>query len=756
MKRWATVLILVGASGALWWGLRERGIYRGDLIDAMAQWQHGRISLDRTIQIAKDAGVSRLALFVRRPLEDPGAVAELENRNAPFLVAGTPKYFFDPEKAGAREVDLTIAQVRTGRYRFVGEILSRHAEKTNYWPQREAPERLLSPDSPVLRRMLTGLKSRLPLILHWEFHRFDEDFPRYKNLFRTYPDQIFVIPHFGFGDAGQVRKVLEENANVVFTFSKRLERYDVFRDPSINALIGHSIVGSDGRFLPEWRKLILDYPRRMLFATDAHLESRWDSYPKSVKAARKALGDLPPDVAYALAAGNASDLFQLGKPNILILSICSWKHSHLAEFGYSRDATPELSRWAQAAHVFSNALNDKSWSNVSGFLRELTPEYLERVGYEPIGQWTEYDRWKQKIGDLPPYYFRLPQSSRHTRDQNFVDDLQTVERRIRAPRRQPFLLEIHSKFLHLPYNPPLYHQDARVGGVGGSGIPPFRFLGKKSLTLFNEYFQHPENYPGKTSLWLSLGRYESQMKQVLAHPAVSEAVRTGAYKTDSPGTNWIGWAMNPDLVGEWKRSPGFVDDLQLLKDLYDSRMHWHDWATGPILKLYNEPLLRRNTLLIVTGDHGEEFFESGGFLHGDSVKDVALRFPLFIKTPGQLEKAVHSSQFYQGRILDLVKTIMEDGQVDLSRFLSNKPSDTVFSRNCSGSVRAVRKANRWKLVIDTSTNSRALFDLRDDPREQRNVLEKWPNMAAQLEEDLLAWDGQGGNRWLGGCDQEAD
>ena len=62
------------------------------------------------------------------------------------------------------------------------------------------------------------------------------------------------------------------------------------------------------------RALVIKHPERFILAFDNVLEDHWsDYYLEQVAVWRKALADLPPDVAHALAHRNAERLWHLPK-----------------------------------------------------------------------------------------------------------------------------------------------------------------------------------------------------------------------------------------------------------------------------------------------------------------------------------------------------------------------------------------------------------------------------------------------------------
>ena len=65
------------------------------------------------------------------------------------------------------------------------------------------------------------------------------------------------------------------------------------------------------RLCPEWRALLLKYPSRFLIGSDTWVNQRWQYYDNLMKGYRAWLGELPADVAKAIAWSNGARLFDL-------------------------------------------------------------------------------------------------------------------------------------------------------------------------------------------------------------------------------------------------------------------------------------------------------------------------------------------------------------------------------------------------------------------------------------------------------------
>ncbi len=74
-------------------------------------------------------------------------------------------------------------------------------------------------------------------------------------------------------------------------------------------------------------------------------------------------------------------------------------------------------------------------------------------------------------------------------------------------------------------------------------------------------------------------------------------------------------------------------DLDLLKNRYRNSIYWVDHLVGTFFKKLQEERLYNESLIVFTGDHGEEFFEDGALFHGTHINAWQTKIPLFFKIP---------------------------------------------------------------------------------------------------------------------------
>ena len=114
--------------------------------------------------------------------------------------------------------------------------------------------------------------------------------------------------------------------------------------------------------------------------------------------------------------------------------------------------------------------------------------------------------------------------------------------------------------------------------------------------------------------------------------------------------------------------PGIFRELtegerQNIIGLYDGEISYvDDKLIKPLIEKLKEMRLYDQTMIVFISDHGEEFFEHGAWLHGQSLYEESLRVPLIIKFPGSKYrgKRIHNLV----RLIDVMPTILEEFGID--------------------------------------------------------------------------------------------
>ena len=424
-------------------------------------------------------------------------------------------------------------------------------------------------------------------------------------------------------------------------------------------------------------------------------------------------------------------------PNVVVIDICSVRADHIGAYGYGRDTTPRIDGLARGGALFENALAQGSWclpnyaslftgqpSEAHGLYTNKPhgiPEYeptlaetLKKAGYETaafsggiymIPEWgldRGFDVYVNTFSSAAAHRAQAPLEVNLDK----VDDWLTSRGKEEAKKDKPFFLYMAVDNLHAPIQldgPDRY--DPKYEGVASDtrtmGVPFARaYSGEKS-----------------------------------------------GYAPDAAA-----------LVKEFKSDPRHLAHYVAR---YDSAMREMDDQIGLFLDGLKKRGLDKNTIIVLTGDHGESLGEHGLLGHTSGLYEPTLRVPLIVMRPDR--PALAGKRFSQlVERVDLMPTILEWGGADASAL--NLPGRSLepllaapsapWRRYAFASSRRnlddndgfdlriderVVRDGRWKLHSYAYRNFYELYDLSGDPGETRDVAAEHPEVVARLSFELLRW-----------------
>jgi len=192
-------------------------------------------------------------------------------------------------------------------------------------------------------------------------------------------------------------------------------------------------------------------------------------------------------------------------------------------------------------------------------------------------------------------------------------------------------------------------------------------------------------------------------------------------------------------------------ETSLLTKLYDECIRDVDEQVGVLLKGLDKLGILDDTYIIVTSDHGQQFFEHGEFGHDLYVYDEVVKVPLIIVGP-DIPRVRHDHittlldlpstmldllgiqkpHYFQSIGQNLLKTQRKYIFIEESRRTRNdvKMSEGKIFLDTRWLTIACR-TNRWKYIYRTNGKDE-LYDLLNDPRELQNVVETYNEVVRQL------------------------
>lgn len=390
--------------------------------------------------------------------------------------------------------------------------------------------------------------------------------------------------------------------------------------------------------------------------------------------------------------------------NVILLSLDTLRADHLGCYGYTRRTSPTLDRLASQGVLFTDTSSPSPWT-LPAHASLLTGKYPSRHAVKTHNSYLPYD--------ISPLAQILRENGFHTAgivnsfyltrkyglDRGFNDFVYVRER---LDRREPSEVE------------------------------------QEALEWVSSNREHP--------FFLFLHYYDPHSDYCSLQPYEEEFVRP-SYQGTADGTT-------SQLLEHRK---GLVrlnqEDVKHLINLYDASIRQMDDGMARLLKFLETEQLLGNTLLIVTSDHGEEFFDHGGVLHGRTQFQELIHVPLIFKGPG-IPRSVKIKQM--GSLIDVLPTVLRildipypgnlDG-VDLGFFWrkdAGRSSERyVFSEadhnNVRDDIKRAIRTERYKLHYDLLTKSTQLFDLARDRREETDIASRKPDLVRSLLGHLQAF-----------------
>ena len=421
--------------------------------------------------------------------------------------------------------------------------------------------------------------------------------------------------------------------------------------------------------------------------------------------------------AISLTASAATETEESGpRWNVLLISVDCLRPDHMSVYGYERDTTPYLARFAEESLVFENAFSTSAWTG-PGIASILT-------GYHPPvhGQGGRYSYYDDKM----PSPLRILRSEGYLMMGDTVDGptfgnmgfhgrlyprpyLETfIEQQIGQER--PFFAWMHMRETHLPYKP--------------------------SERNVNRWYD-----PAQTSA----GIEAAYNHYLILRPQDIEVPYRNAGKVS------------------------FIEgDAAAIRGLYDGTVLDVDQRLEAVFERMREAGLLDETIVIVTADHGEELLEHGWVGHASTsydgkLYDELIRIPLIIRLPEAVKTGRYDA-LVQG--VDVMPTVFELLGLDpallkpamqghsLMRLVDGQddwPRDYVFADTTIKGwttprdevplrVRTVRSRTHKLIWTPDGDGLRVEgYDLREDPGELNNILPARAAEFAPLEAAYRAW-----------------
>ena len=174
-------------------------------------------------------------------------------------------------------------------------------------------------------------------------------------------------------------------------------------------------------------------------------------------------------------------------------------------------------------------------------------------------------------------------------------------------------------------------------------------------------------------------------------------------------------------------------------------LHGADAQLARLFAALRERGLADDTLVVITGDHGEAFADPHSDRgHGLTVHEEELRVPLMFWNPrlfagGRRVDTIGGHVDVNPTITDVLGVTPAADWQGSSLFDRDRPRRAYFAADYATEYLFGVREGRWKYVWDATNAAEHLFDLSDDPEELTDVAPLHPDDCRRMHREVATW-----------------
>ena len=406
--------------------------------------------------------------------------------------------------------------------------------------------------------------------------------------------------------------------------------------------------------------------------------------------------------------------------NIILISLDTLRADHLKCYGYEKETSPNMDRLGTEGVIFTNAFSSTNWT---------LPAHISLL--------TSLDTRHHQVDKASPYM------------DNSIITLSDILRK-------------NGYF---------------TGAFTGGALVSQRFGFSKGFDSYRDFrgshYQRnsAEILFNNSKRWLN--RNKDKQFFLFLHtyqihePYFSHSPYNSLFLNDKK-VRWEKADMKEILLdNESKGSKRFNNLTPSEKEnviaFYDGEIRYTDeYLIKPLVEKLKKLNLYQRTMIIVTSDHGEEFFDHMAWLHGHSLYNELIRIPLIIKLPFSKFRNIKLDN--NVRITDIMPTILKVSGIDYSAFKFDGESLIKIIKNYEKKKRVfvadvgpksypfqmaskiAINSGKFKLILNNDFGlppedffpcpppiaKVELYDLKKDPLENKNIAHQEKEMVQYL------------------------
>jgi arylsulfatase A-like enzyme len=406
--------------------------------------------------------------------------------------------------------------------------------------------------------------------------------------------------------------------------------------------------------------------------------------------------------------------------NLIFVSFDALQAAHVGSLGYERNVTPTIDAMAKEGFSFANTISTSSWT-VPASMTWFT------------GVYPSEHRLTNKFAVFSPP------------NNNVLSNLKKLS---------PELVTLAEVLKENGYATGGFTGNAGVNGFFGydQGFDTYFFekgkFGSMGVSIPKALDWLKDN--GQKKFFLFLHGYDIH-GQGMPEGGFDYRFVDKGYDKKYTGTKEEQEALREEGLAKGQ-IPLREEDVRFWRAIYDEKIQRTDARFKGFLEELERMGLMDKTIFVLTSDHGTEFHEHKRFDHGFSLYNELVHVPLVIKLPKRSDGKVITDQVssvdVMPTVLDLLDVTMPAkaqnqlrGSSLVPAFRGVSAAKDVYSETdyrLYTFKRSIQTKDGWKLICTMENNGRELYNLKTDPGETTNLVDKEPRLAYELEQKVFA------------------
>jgi len=468
------------------------------------------------------------------------------------------------------------------------------------------------------------------------------------------------------------------------------------------------------------------------------------------------------------------------KPNVVLIVLDTVRADHLSCYGYNRRTSPNIERLAEEGVLFENAFSAGAWTppshaslftgkypshhktlgaNIHLGQEEVTfAEIMSRNGYFSaavvacpiLSSQNAFDRGFQEYINVYEQMLGLDMIDVHDRmGKNQSNENNVVRLILRLLKRNPKEL----------VRTILYGEDKLTNQTNQMAMELLRrnHNGRKPIFLFINYFNcHAPYNPPRPFRKLFLDSLEEPrlhlMELILTKILRRNIGKINDVEVDYPKIRYV--ANGPGGFSfAAKELEVSEKEWKIVESLYDGEIAYLDYRISELFRFLCDEGIFDDTILIITSDHGENFGEHGLASHALCLYDSVLHVPMIMTYPPAIPKKrkilstvstidilptvlglldIRGEYDFQGR--DLRPFEEKKGENFICAEYGERHTEMRRRLRLERGLKCVRTES-YKYIL-SSYQQEELYNIRENPLEETNIVKEYPELAKQYKKLL--------------------